>query len=85
MAQTSSTNYGSPMNDFKALTARLDPQQLADLLKNPFCVGPARDTVLQQLSRQLHRPFADVWDFVAWAERHEPDLDLHTPPRRADH
>src|SRR5262249_50135690 len=68
------------VNDFKALTARLDRQQLADLLKNPFCVGPARDIVLQKLGRQVNRQFATVWDFVAWAEQHEPGLDLHTPP-----
>jgi hypothetical protein len=60
----------------------MDTQGLAELLKNPFCIGPTRDIVLQQLGRQLNRQFATVWDFVAWAEQHEVGLDLSTPPRR---
>jgi hypothetical protein len=84
MAQTASVKYNHPVDDFEALTARLDRQQLADLLKNPFCVGPARDIVLQQLGRQVNRQFASVWDFVAWAQQHEPGLDLRTPPRRVE-
>lgn len=25
-------------------------------------------------------PFADVWEFVDWAEKHRPDLDLTSRP-----
>jgi hypothetical protein len=28
------------------------------------------------------RPFADVWEFVDWAEKYRPDLDLTSPPLR---
>jgi hypothetical protein len=55
---------------------------LVELLKNPFCVGPARRLVLKQLSRHYHRPFADQWEFVDFVERNKLGLDLTTPPRR---
>jgi hypothetical protein len=55
---------------------------LVELLKNPFCVGPARRLVLEQLSRHYHRPFVDQWEFVDFVERNKLDLDLTTPPRR---
>jgi hypothetical protein len=73
-----------PVNDLEALAVRLEPQQLVDLLKNPFCVGPAREVILQQLGRRLNQPFTSVWDFITWAQEHEPELDLHTPPRRPE-
>jgi hypothetical protein len=28
------------------------------------------------------RPFRDQWDFVEYAQKHQPQLDLLTPPRR---
>ena len=64
------------------LPSRLSTQQLVDLLKMPTCVGEARTVILEQLSNRYKRPFADVWDFVEWAEKNEPSLDFKSPPKR---
>jgi tRNA A-37 threonylcarbamoyl transferase component Bud32 len=64
------------------LPCRFTTQQLVDLLKMPTCVGEARAVILEQLSYRYRRSFADVWDFVEWAEKYEPGLDFTTPPRR---
>ncbi|MGH7168798.1 MAG: hypothetical protein ACRELG_00780, partial [Gemmataceae bacterium] len=47
---------------------RLSDQQLVDLLKQPLCVGPARRAILDHLGDKHQRTFADVWDFVRFAE-----------------
>jgi hypothetical protein len=60
----------------------LPARTLVDLLKHPLCVGAARRLVLEQLARHYGRPFADQWDFVAYARHHQLDLDLTTPPFR---
>jgi hypothetical protein len=54
---------------------------LVELLKGPLCVGAARRSVLDQLSRHHGRSFADQWDFVIFAEERHLDLDLLTPPK----
>jgi hypothetical protein len=61
---------------------RFTTQQLVDLLKMPTCVGEARAVILEQLSNRYKRPFADVWDFVEFAETQLPDIDLRSPPKR---
>jgi hypothetical protein len=66
----------------RPLPARCSEQQLADLLKMPGCRRPARDVILRQLGQQCGQPFANTWEFAAWARDHRPDLDLTTPPRR---
>ena len=60
----------------------LPAQTLVELLKQPFCVGEVRRLILDQLRRHSGRPFADQWDFAAWAETHTPQRDLRSPPRR---
>jgi hypothetical protein len=60
----------------------LPTQTLVDLLKHPFCVAAARRLVLDQLQRHYHRPFADQWDFVRFAQQQKLDLDLSKPPTR---
>jgi hypothetical protein len=40
--------------------------------------------VLGHLGRRLGRQFADLWEFVAWAREHQPDLDLASPPHRLE-
>jgi hypothetical protein len=62
---------------------RFTTQEFVDLLKMPTCVGEAQTIFLEQLSNRYRRPFADVWDFVEWAEKNEPGLDFTSPPRRA--
>jgi hypothetical protein len=64
------------------LTCRLSTPQLVELLKHPLCVNEARRIVLDQLGQRYGRRFADLWEFVAWAGEHEPNLDLTTPPQR---
>jgi hypothetical protein len=64
------------------LPCRFSTQELVDLLKRPTCVGRAREVVLRSLGQKCGQPFADVWEFVDWAQEHRPDLDLTTPPRR---
>jgi hypothetical protein len=61
---------------------RLTSQQLVDLLKHPLFVGDARRVVLDQLGNRYRLHFADVWEFVVYAEEHLPDIDLRSPPKR---
>jgi hypothetical protein len=53
-----------------------------ELLKHPFCVGAARRVVLGALELTYHRKFADQWEFVEYAQKHQPQLDLLSPPKR---
>jgi hypothetical protein len=62
----------------------LPPQQLVELLKHPFCVNEARRAVLDALEFTYDRKFADLWEFVAFAEKEHPELDLLTPPKRPE-
>jgi hypothetical protein len=62
----------------------LPAQMLVDLLKQPFCVGTARQLVLEQLARHYHRSFADQWEFVRHVQEKKLPLDLHTPPQRPE-
>jgi hypothetical protein len=64
------------------LAREFPPQTLVDLLKHPLCVGQTRRLVLDQLGRHYHRPFADQWDFVDYAQQQKLDLDLTKPPVR---
>jgi hypothetical protein len=61
---------------------RLSGQQLVGLLKMPTCVGDAQRVVLDQLGNRYHRKFADVWEFVRYAQEQHLDLDFTTPPQR---
>jgi len=64
------------------LTCRFITLQLVDVLKMPTSGGEVRTVFLEQLANRYKRPFADVWDFVEWAEKNEPGLDFTSPPRR---
>src|SRR5262249_60194560 len=61
---------------------RLSEQVLVELLKLPTCPRPARQLLVERLGQQYGRPFANEWEFVAWARRHRPDLDQTSPPPR---
>jgi hypothetical protein len=61
---------------------RLSDEQLVDLLKHPLCVGEARRAVLDQLGIQHQRTFADLWEFVHYAEEKKLGLDFTSPPKR---
>jgi hypothetical protein len=60
----------------------LPPQVLVELLKNPFCVGETRRIVLAALEITYGRKFIDQWEFVEYAQKYQPQLDLLTPPKR---
>ncbi len=62
----------------------LPPQVLVDLLKRPFVVREKRRAVLNALEFTYDRKFEDVWEFVAFAEKQHPELDLLTPPKRPE-
>ena len=62
----------------------LPAQHLVELLKNPFCVGRTRSAVLDVLEFTYKRPFKDQWEFVEYAQRHQPQLDLLSPPKRSE-
>ena len=64
------------------LPCRFSTQELVELLKRPLFVGPARRAVLDQLANRHHRPFADQWEFVRFAQEQKLGLDFTTPPRR---
>jgi hypothetical protein len=61
---------------------KLDKNSLIDLLKNPVCAGRAQEVILQELGKRTGQTFPTLWAFVAWAEEHEPALDLASPFRR---
>jgi hypothetical protein len=61
---------------------QLPPQELVELLKHPFCAGEARRAVLDTLEFTYQRPFKDQWEFVKYAQQHQPQLHLRTPPKR---
>jgi hypothetical protein len=63
---------------------RLSTQQIVELLKMPTCTGNARRIILDQLGNRYHRTFADVWQFVRFAEEQKLGLDFTTPPQRPD-
>jgi hypothetical protein len=53
------------------------------------CVSPAHGLerergreVLDALAFTYQRKFKDQWEFVEYAEKHQPQLDLLTPPKR---
>jgi len=62
----------------------LPPQELVELLKHPFCVREARRAVLVALEFTYKRSFKDQWEFVEYAQKHQPQLDLLTPPKRPE-
>lgn len=64
--------------------SRLSAQHLVDLLKHPLCVGSPRRAVLDALEGRYGRKFADLWEFVAFAEKDHPELNLLTPPKRPE-
>jgi hypothetical protein len=62
----------------------LPPQVLVDLLKRPFVVREKQRAVLNALELTYDRRFKDLWEFVAFAEKDHPELDLLTPPKRPE-
>jgi hypothetical protein len=62
--------------------SRFTTQQLVELLKMPTCIGEARTVVLEMLGQRYQRTFADQWEFVDFAAKHLPDIDLKSPPKR---
>jgi tRNA A-37 threonylcarbamoyl transferase component Bud32 len=64
------------------LPSRLSTQELVDFLKMPTCVGKAREPFLQLLGERYNQSFTDQWEFVEYAEKHLPDLDLKSSPKR---
>jgi hypothetical protein len=50
----------------------------------PPCIGKARRIVLDQLGNRYRRTFADVWEFVRFAEEQQLGLDLTSPPKRPE-
>jgi tRNA A-37 threonylcarbamoyl transferase component Bud32 len=66
------------------LPCRFSSQQLVELLKMPICVGEARRVVLDHLGNRYHRRFADVWEFVRFAQEQRLDLEFTNPPQRPE-
>jgi hypothetical protein len=58
----------------------LPPQALVELLKHPFCLGEAQRVVLDALASTSGREFADLWEFVAYAQEQQKQLDLLKAP-----
>jgi tRNA A-37 threonylcarbamoyl transferase component Bud32 len=75
-------NAATLLQASEPLPCRFTTQQLVDLLKRPTCIGEARTVFLELLANRYKRPFTDVWEFVEWAEKHEPGLDFTSPPQR---
>ncbi len=60
----------------KAPRCHLTSQDLVDVLKHPLCVGEVQRMVLGQLENLYQWPFADVWEFVRYAEQQHLMLNL---------
>jgi hypothetical protein len=75
-------NVPTLLQAVEPLPCRFSTQQLVDLLKMPTCVGEVRTVILEQLGNRYRRAFADQWEFVEFAEKQLPDIDLKSPPRR---
>jgi hypothetical protein len=65
----------------RPIPGRFSDQQLVDWLKRPDCPRPARQVFVERLGQQCGQDFANMWEFVEWAQKHRPDLDLTSPPR----
>jgi hypothetical protein len=63
-------------------SCRLSDQQLVNVMKTPACIGPTRRAILDQLGNRYRRTFADVWEFVRYAQQQRLNLDFTTPPQR---
>jgi hypothetical protein len=86
-----SAGLGDPLTALPFLVAaaeplpcRLSTTQLVELLKMPGCVGNARRVVLGHLGHRYRRHFADVWEFVRFAQEQRLGLDFTTPPQRPE-
>jgi serine/threonine protein kinase len=75
-------DLGSLLLGSRPLESHFSTQEFVDLLKAPTCVGPARRVILDQIGQRYHRTFADQWEFVEFAEKNLPDIDLLSPPKR---
>jgi hypothetical protein len=64
------------------LPCRFSTQELVELLKQPTCIGQARRVILDHLGNRYGRGFRDHWEFVHFAHKHLPELDLSSPPKR---
>lgn len=62
--------------------SRFSSIDLVELLKNPLCLGAAREVVLEALAARHRRAFADHWEFVRFAQDQQLGFDFTTPPRR---
>jgi hypothetical protein len=63
---------------------RLSTKELVELLKMPPFVDEARRAVLDQLGNRYRRHFADVWEFVRFANEQNLDLDFTSSPKRPE-
>jgi hypothetical protein len=59
-------------------------QQFVELVKTPPFVGEARRAVLDHLGNRYRRNFADVCEFVRYAQEQHLELDFTTPPKRPE-
>ena len=64
------------------MCAQLHTDDLAEILKYPFCTGEAEQIVLDQLKAKTQRDFGgDVWKFVEQSDS-LGIKDVDTPARR---
>jgi hypothetical protein len=76
------TLAGFPPVPKHLLAVRLTTRELAELLKQPTCIGQARRVILQELENRYRCRFADQWAFVRYAQENDLGLDLTAPPQR---
>jgi hypothetical protein len=69
------------MTPYPLLLARLENPDLAELLKQPLCVGDTRHLVLDELGKRYQRRFVDQWDFVRFAKEQNLGFKLAGPPK----
>src|SRR5262249_18503964 len=53
----------------RPLPARFTEKQLVDFLKMPTSPWAARVVLVRQLGQQCGRPFANVWEYIEWANQ----------------
>jgi hypothetical protein len=54
----------------------MSTQQLIEFLKMPTFTAELRRVILDRLGNRYRRNFAEVWEFVRYAEEQNLDLDF---------
>jgi hypothetical protein len=64
------------------LAKHLSLEQMVEMLRQPTCVGTAREVLLAELGRRKGRTFTDLWQLVEYLQDNARHIDLDAPAPR---